>query len=115
MKALLITFAALLVMSTVPTIATAKQLNGPERALAAGEGFVGSLAPKMVVKTIDGEQIDLGSLYGKKAVYLKFWATWCQPCREQMPHFEHIYQSAGPDLAVIAVNIGVDDTVEDVK
>jgi thiol-disulfide isomerase/thioredoxin len=106
---------ALFCVSTVLSVATAASLNGPERAQMVGEGLVGSLAPKLVVRTIDGEQIDLGSLYGRKAVYLKFWATWCKPCREQMPHFEHIYQSAGSDLAVIAVDVGLNDTLEDVQ
>ena len=106
---------ALFGVGTVLSVATAASLNGPERAQMVGEGLVGSLAPKLVVRTIDGEQIDLGSLYGRKAVYLKFWATWCKPCREQMPHFEHIYQSAGSDLAVIAVDVGLNDTLEDVQ
>ena len=69
----------------------------------------------MIVKTIDGETIDLGSLYGKKAVYLKFWATWCGPCRAQMPHFEHVYETAGPDLTVIAINVGFNDSVQAVQ
>jgi thiol-disulfide isomerase/thioredoxin len=68
----------------------------------------------MVVETIDGKTIDLGELYGKKAVYLKFWATWCTPCREQMPHFQRTYETAGSDLAVIAVNAGFNDSVEEI-
>jgi thiol-disulfide isomerase/thioredoxin len=95
--------------------ALAGETTGQERAEAAGKGLVGSPAPRMVVKTIDGDTIDLGALYGKKAVYLKFWATWCAPCREQMPHFEHTYETAGPDLAVIAVNAGFNDSVEEIQ
>jgi thiol-disulfide isomerase/thioredoxin len=55
--------------------------EGEQRAEAVGHTLIGSPAPRMVLKTIDGETIDLGKLYGKKAVYLKFWATWCVPCR----------------------------------
>ena len=96
--------------------ATARaQTTGQQRAEAAGRDLVGSLAPRLVVKTIDGETIDLGSLYGKQAVYLKFWATWCLPCREQMPHFEHTYETAGSDLAVIAVNVGFNDSIDAVR
>ena len=89
------------IIAALPS-AEAKETSGEERAEMAGQSLVGSFAPKVVLKTIDGQVIDLGKLYGNKAVYLKFWATWCVPCREQMPHFEHIYETAGPDLAVIA-------------
>ena len=95
--------------------AGAAEVTGQQRAEAAGQGLIGTLAPRAVVKTIDGESIDLASLYGKKAVYLKFWATWCTPCREQMPHFEHVYQSAGTDLAVIAINVGFNDSIEEIQ
>src|SRR5580692_11220569 len=91
------------------------EITGQQRAEAAGRGLLGSPAPRLVVKTIDGDTIDLGSLYGKKAVYLKFWATWCVPCRQQMPHFQHTYETAGADLAVIAVNVGFNDSVEAIR
>jgi thiol-disulfide isomerase/thioredoxin len=78
--------------------------SGQQLAESAGRSLIGKPAPRFVVTTIDGETIDLGRLYGKQAVYLKFWATWCVPCREQMPHFERTYETAGTDLAVIAVN-----------
>ncbi|HEY2403633.1 MAG TPA: hypothetical protein VGI23_24990, partial [Steroidobacteraceae bacterium] len=55
---------------------TAFAQEGQQRAEAVGHTLIGSPAPRMVLKTIDGENIDLGKLYGKKAVYLKFWATW---------------------------------------
>jgi len=89
--------------------------SGQTRAESAGHSLIGQPAPRMVVKTIDGQTIDLGALYGKKAVYLKFWATWCVPCREQMPHFERTYEEAGPDMAVIAIDVGFDDSVEEVR
>jgi peroxiredoxin len=89
--------------------------SGQSRAEMAGRSLIGQPAPSMVVKTIDGQTIDLGALYGKKAVYLKFWATWCVPCREQMPHFERTYEQAGPDMAVIAIDVGFDDSVEEVR
>ena len=89
--------------------------SGQSRAESAGRSLVGQPTPRMVLKTIDGQTVDLGALYGKKAVYLKFWATWCVPCREQMPHFERTYEEAGPDMAVIAIDVGFDDSVEEVR
>jgi thiol-disulfide isomerase/thioredoxin len=63
----------------------------------------------MILHTIDGETIDLAKLYGTKPVYLKFWATWCVPCREQMPGFKRIYDAVGDRMHVIAVNDGLND------
>jgi thiol-disulfide isomerase/thioredoxin len=91
------------------------EISGQQRAQEAGRAILGSPAPRLTLKTIDGDVIDLGSLYGKKAVYIKFWATWCVPCRQQMPHFEHAYETAGPDLAVIAVNVGFNDSIEAIR
>jgi thiol-disulfide isomerase/thioredoxin len=91
------------------------EATGQQRAQAAGRAILGTPAPRLVLKTIDGDTIDLGRLYGKKAVYLKFWATWCVPCRQQMPHFEHAYETAGPDMAVIAVNVGFNDSIEAIR
>lgn len=85
------------------------------QAVAAGSRLIGSPAPRLKLTTIDGESIDLGALYGKKAVYLKFWATWCIPCRRQMPHFESTYQNAGADLAVVAIDVGMNDPIENVR
>jgi peroxiredoxin len=88
--------------------------TGQEQAAAAGTPLIGRPAPALVIKTIDGDRIDLGSVYGKKAVYLKFWATWCVPCREQMPHFEHTFEGAGADLLVLAVDTGFNESKADV-
>ncbi|HUO81055.1 MAG TPA: redoxin family protein [Steroidobacteraceae bacterium] len=101
----------LLALCALPGLAS----TGEERAQAAGAPLLGTPAPRLVVTTIDGERIDLGALYGHRPVYLKFWATWCVPCREQMPHFEHTYETAGSDLAVIAVNAGFNDSLAEIQ
>lgn len=67
------------------------------------------------IKTLDGSVITLSDYKGKQAVYLKFWATWCQPCRKQMPHFEKVQKQYGKQLKVIAINLGVNDSQQLVK
>ena len=109
------TAACVGIVAVLWACALAAQPTGQERAEAAGRGLVGSPAPALVVRTIDGKSIDLGALYGKQAVYLKFWATWCGPCRAQMPHFEHAYETAGDGLAVIGVDTGFNDSLADVR
>jgi peroxiredoxin len=107
-------FASIVCLTLISAGAQA-DTSGQQLAEGAGRALLGTPAPRLEVKTIDGRTIDLGQLYGKQAVYLKFWATWCVPCRQQMPHFEHVYESAGPDLAVIAVNVGFNDAVDDIR
>jgi len=68
-----------------------------------------------IVKTIDGKTIKLGEIIGKKPVYLKFWATWCVPCREQMPHLQHSFEQHGNKIETIAINININDSQEAIK
>jgi peroxiredoxin len=75
----------------------------------------GPVAPAVILRTLDGKTIDLAKLYGKKAVYLKFWATWCVDCREQMPHFQGVYKQEDDSLAVVGINLGLNDAPSDVK
>ena len=96
--------------------ATANEDDGGEKyAKEVAPALVGKKAPALTVTTIVGKKIDLGRLYGHKTVYLKFWATWCVACREQMPHFEHAYETAGPDTVVIGINTNFNETREGVE
>jgi len=88
---------------------------GERRASAAGAHTIGTPGPAIALTTIDGETIDLAAVYGTRPVYLKFWATWCVPCRQQMPGFERIFEAVGDRMAVIAVDTGIDDDVGQVR
>ena len=68
---------------------------------APQEGF---LAPNLELRTIDGNRITLSDLRGK-VVLLNFWATWCPPCRAEMPAMQKVYSDYGPDdFVILAVN-----------
>jgi len=61
-------------------------------------------APEFTLDDMDEEQHSLKDLRGK-VVLLNFWATWCPPCRREMPSMERLYQKlSGEDFTVIAVN-----------
>ncbi len=62
----------------------------PQLRAAAGIGSSGDEAPAYVLETLDGAWIDSESLRGK-VVLVNFWATWCPPCRVEMPGFERVY------------------------
>ncbi|QWP79000.1 TlpA family protein disulfide reductase [Lysobacter sp. K5869] len=89
--------------------------TGEDFARQAGSRVLGRALPPLTLTDIDGGRHDLGALRGRKAVYLKFWATWCSPCRAQMPHFQRAFLGRGEDLEVIAVNIGFDDSLEQIR
>ena len=78
-----------------------------EMSLDQEEGLQkGQIAPNFTLQTLDGKTFTLAELKGKKVV-LNFWASWCPPCKEEMPHLQKYYeQEAQKDNAVIvAVNI----------
>jgi thiol-disulfide isomerase/thioredoxin len=89
--------------------------DGATRAAQAGQPLIGQPAPAAVLRTLDGGTIDLATCYGRKPVYLKFWATWCAPCLKQMPGFQRIHRQYGKRIDVIAVNAGFSDTEADVR
>jgi len=67
---------------------------------------VGKLAPDFQLQNLDGQTVSLGNLRGKP-VLINFWATWCPPCRSEMPYIQEIYDEwSDKELVVLAINIG---------
>jgi thiol-disulfide isomerase/thioredoxin len=60
-------------------------------------------APNFTLPNVEGEQVMLRQYRGK-VVFLNFWATWCIPCREEMPALERLHQTY-QDLAVVSINL----------
>lgn len=56
-----------------------------------------------VLKTIDGKNISFSSLKGKW-VFINYWASWCQPCLDEIPILNQFYQLHQNDMALFAVN-----------
>ncbi|WP_396021850.1 TlpA disulfide reductase family protein [Bacillus cereus group sp. BfR-BA-01430] len=62
------------------------------------------MAPNSLLQTIDGEEIYLSDYKGKKVI-LNFWASWCGPCKVEMPDIEKFYQDSKTDeIEIVAVN-----------
>lgn len=69
---------------------------------------VGYIAPDFQLQNVKGESIALASLRGK-IVLINFWATWCGPCRSEMPSMEEIYRDFNrKDFEILAVSTDED-------
>ena len=65
----------------------------------------GNKAPEFELLTLDGKKVKLSDFASKKII-LNFWATWCPPCRAEMPHMEKFYKDyEKKDVVVLAVNL----------
>lgn len=58
--------------------------------------------------------VSLAKLDAGKPLYVKLWASWCQPCMEQMPHFQALYQQYGDKVNFVAVNIDINEKSEEI-
>ncbi|MCE3223906.1 MAG: resA [Nitrospira sp.] len=66
---------------------------------------VGKVAPDFQLPDLNDKQLRLSDYRGK-VVFLNFWATWCKPCREEMPSMEVLYKNFEKDgLVILAVSI----------
>jgi len=77
-------------------------------ALALGDGAavrVGNMAPDFTLSDLSGKTVTLSQLRGK-VVFLNFWATWCPPCRTEMPSMEMLNEVfSSSDFVMLAVNV----------
>lgn len=67
----------------------------------------GKLAPDFELQSLDGNSVHLSDFRGK-AVLLNFWATWCEPCKIEMPWFVDLQKQYGPE-GLQVVGIAMDD------
>ncbi len=70
-------------------------------------------APDFTLTQLDGKPLQLSSLRGK-VVLLDFWATWCDPCREEIPHFVELQQKYGTQGLQI-IGVSMDDSIAPVR
>jgi thiol-disulfide isomerase/thioredoxin len=80
-----------------------------QRFIARPELARARMAPPFSVTTLDGNRISLDDLQGK-VVLLDFWATWCGPCREALPHVRDIAKKfQGQPLVILSVSLDSDE------
>jgi cytochrome c biogenesis protein CcmG/thiol:disulfide interchange protein DsbE len=97
---ILIAGASWIVLSANTTSATVGKISAPQ---------VGFVAPDFTLKTPDGEEYTLSELKGN-AVLVNLWATWCPPCRAEMPVIEKMYREyKDQGFVVLAIDMTYQD------
>ncbi|HEX6059112.1 MAG TPA: TlpA disulfide reductase family protein [Gemmatimonadaceae bacterium] len=80
----------------------------PQAGAALGIAAMNQAAPDFRLTTLDGAAVSMDSLRGK-VVLLNFWATWCPPCRIEMPGFQDVYD-AHRDDGFVVLGVSTDAT-----
>jgi peroxiredoxin len=111
-------FAAASALATVTVAATALLVLVVAPNLMRGDSAqaVDRTAPDFVVTTLDGRTLRSHDLHGRVAV-IAFWATWCVPCRGELPEVQRVYQryQGDPRVAILAVDIADRDSSEQAR
>jgi cytochrome c biogenesis protein CcmG, thiol:disulfide interchange protein DsbE len=95
------------------TLVTGLALRGPPA--LANALRVGAMAPPATLVTLDGQKISTADLTGR-VVILTFWATWCAPCREELPLLaSYVAQHAAAGLSVLAFSSDAADNLPEVR
>lgn len=66
---------------------------------------VGMQAPDFTLTNMNDQEVSLSDYHGQK-VFLNFWASWCPPCREEMPDMQKLHEEFGEEVVILAVNVG---------
>lgn len=73
----------------------------------------GRMAPPLVGKSVDGKEVNLADFKGK-VVLINFWATWCKPCRMELPEIAKIHEKY-KDRGLVVLGVAGDETPEPVQ
>lgn len=93
-----------------------EQLGSEMTGVAASEGLnKGDNAPDFELTTLEGKKVKLSDYQGKKVI-LNFWATWCPPCKAEMPHMQNYYEDFAEkeNVEILAVNLTSGDSADKV-
>ena len=108
MKRNLLVLLTVVLAITIMFFAARKLRNYPHYSKLPVSDVKGKPAPDFTLRSLDGKPVTLSALRGK-AVVLNFWATWCAPCKTEVPWFVDLQKQYGPQGLEI-IGVAVDET-----
>lgn len=79
----------------------------PQDSISDDSPFIGKRAPEFRLMDVDGKQVSLSDYEGK-VVVINFWATWCAPCRQEIPGFVKLQERYTDDLVIVGISMDQD-------
>lgn len=114
-------FSSVVLIATTLAIGVILALNvfpleeGSQEIVLPSSRLVGRQAPDFTLSTLDGTEVSLSQFSGQ-SVFINFWASWCLPCREEMPELVRSYEThKAQGLMILGVNLTYSDTLPDVQ
>jgi len=104
---LLLALALLVTLTARRTVWSLRPRRGPaQQAPAAAPGEAGARMPEFTLRDASGREVSSAEFRGK-VLLVDFWATWCEPCKVEMPAFEE-FQNRYRDRGLVVIGIALD-------
>jgi thiol-disulfide isomerase/thioredoxin len=111
------TVTVLIIVLILAGIAVAQQFAAAKTSALPTEEApkIGYLAPAFTLSTLDGGVLGVSRGEREKALLINFWASWCDPCREEAPLLSNLHEKYGDKLEIYGVNGLQYDQLDSVK
>jgi peroxiredoxin len=82
-------------------------IQSPGNAVVSAEvgTEIGMQAPDFTLTNMNDQEVSLSDYRGQK-VFLNFWASWCPPCKKEMPDMQKLHEEYEDEVVILAVNVG---------
>lgn len=101
---ILLLFAVILGVAVVGYNKLSRQYSPEISGVETSHPEQAEIAPDFIVTSTNGERVKLSDYKGKPVV-INFWATWCPPCKAELPYFEQMYKEYGGDVEFMMINL----------